>query len=44
MIDLSGYRIVDLSQKMQPGILKVNGEYVHGKEARRLELGVHLRT
>lgn len=38
MIDLSGYRIVDLSQKMHPGISKVNGEYVHGKEARRLEL------
>ena len=38
MIDLNAYRIVDLSRKMQPGILKVNGEYVHGGESRRLEI------
>ncbi len=38
MIDLDAYRIVDLSRRMQPGMLKVNGEYVHGGESRRLEI------
>lgn len=37
MIDLKKYRIVDLSEEITPGQLKVNGTYVHGSEARRLE-------
>ncbi|HIE28324.1 TPA: hypothetical protein EYP66_13675, partial [Candidatus Poribacteria bacterium] len=32
------YRIVDLSAELHPGVLKVNGEYVHGKESRRFEI------
>ncbi len=38
MVDLDMYEIVDLSQEMKPGILKVNGEYVHGSESRCLEI------
>lgn len=38
MIDLKKYRVVDLSEEIRPGILKVNGEYVHGDQVRRLEL------
>lgn len=38
MIDLKSYRITDLSAELHPGILKVNGEYVHGREARRFEI------
>jgi len=38
MIDLSKFRIIDLSIELHPGILKVNGEYIHGREARRFEL------
>ena len=37
-IDLSKYRIIDLSAEIIPGVLKVNGEYVHGKETRRFEI------
>ena len=37
MIDLSRYRIVDLSMPIRPGIWKVNGEYLHGDQVRRLE-------
>jgi len=38
MIDLSKFRIIDLSIELHPGILKVNGEYIHGREVRRFEL------
>jgi len=38
LIDLNKYRIVDLSVELRPGIRKVNGEYIHGEEIRRLEL------
>jgi len=38
MIDLNDYRIVDLSAEIRPGILKVNGEYLHGNQTRRFEL------
>lgn len=38
LIDLGNYRIVDLSEEIRPGLLKVNGEYVHGSELRRLEI------
>ncbi|MEM2905877.1 MAG: cyclase family protein, partial [Candidatus Bathyarchaeia archaeon] len=37
MIDLRKYRVVDLSTELQPGILKVGGRYVHGRNVRRLE-------
>jgi len=38
MIEIKNYRMMDLSADLHPGILKVNGEYMHGKESRRLEL------
>ena len=38
MIDLKKYRVVDLSKELRPGVRKVNGEYVHGEETRRLEI------
>jgi len=38
MIDLKSYRIIDLSEEIIPGILKVNGEYVHGNQTRRFEI------
>jgi kynurenine formamidase len=38
MIDLEKVRLVDLSKKLQPGILKHDGTYMHGTELRRLEL------
>jgi len=38
LIDLSRYRIVDLSRELYPGIFKINKEYIHGKGVRRLEL------
>jgi arylformamidase len=38
MFDLKDYRIIDLSAEIQPGIRKVNGEYVHGNQTRRFEL------
>jgi len=38
MIDISQYRIIDLSAEIKPGILKVNGEYVHGNQPRRFEI------
>lgn len=38
MIRLENYRIIDLSAEIVPGVLKVNGEYVHGKENRRFEI------
>lgn len=38
MIELKGYRIIDLSAELNPGVLKANGEYIHGKEARRFEI------
>jgi arylformamidase len=38
MIDLSRYKKIDLSAEITPGVLKVNGEYVHGKETRRFEI------
>lgn len=38
MIDLSKYRIIDLSAELRPGVKKLNGEYLHGRELRRCEL------
>ena len=38
MIDLRNYRVIDLSAELHPGVLKVNGEYIHSREARRLEI------
>ncbi len=38
MIDLGDYRIIDLSVELKPGVLRVNGEYTHGGERRRLEI------
>ena len=38
MIDLKNYRIIDLTAKLCPGVLKANGEYVHGEEVRRFEI------
>ncbi|MEM2875490.1 MAG: hypothetical protein QXL67_00840, partial [Candidatus Bathyarchaeia archaeon] len=38
MIDLKKHRIVDLSEELVPGTLKVDGRYVHGSEVRRLEI------
>ena len=38
MISLESYRIIDLSAEIVPGVLKVNGEYVHGKQNRRFEI------
>jgi arylformamidase len=38
MIELKDYKIIDLSHEIQPGVLKVNGEYMHGKESRRFEI------
>jgi kynurenine formamidase len=38
MIELEKYRIIDLSSEVQPGVLKADGEYVHGKEIRRFEI------
>lgn len=29
MIDLKNHRVIDLSQELRPGILKVSGEYLH---------------
>ncbi len=38
MIDLERYRVIDLSVELQPGVLKADGRYVHGKEIRRFEI------
>lgn len=38
MIDLEKYRIINLSAEIRPGILKINGEYLHGNQTRRFEL------
>ena len=38
MFEFKGYRIVDLSAEIRPGIRKVNGEYLHGNQTRRFEL------
>jgi len=38
LINLKKYKIIDLSEKIVPGILKVNGEYVHGSHTRRFEM------
>mgnify|MGYP001029505668 CR=1 FL=1 len=38
MINLEKYRIIDLSAELHPGVLEVNGEYVHSREARRFEI------
>ncbi len=37
MIDLKKYRLVDLSERLEPGIKKVDGAYSHGDQMRRLE-------
>jgi len=38
MIETKNYRIIDLSAEIHPGVLKINGEYLHGKEVRRFEI------
>ncbi len=38
MVGLENCRIVDLSAEIVPGVLKVNGEYVHGNQNRRFEI------
>jgi len=38
MIDPKNYKMIDLSAELRPGTLKVNGEYVHSREARRFEI------
>jgi kynurenine formamidase len=38
MIEMRDYRIIDLSTEIRPGVLKVNGEYVHGLGTRRFEI------
>jgi len=38
MIDLTKFKIVDLTKEIFPGVLKVTGEYLHGEEARKFEL------
>jgi arylformamidase len=38
LIDLSKYRIVDLSEELRPGILRLDGEYFHGDQLRRLQI------
>jgi kynurenine formamidase len=38
MFKTKDYRIIDLSSEIRPGILKVNGEYLHGNQTRRFEL------
>ena len=38
MINIEKYRIIDLSAELQPGIRRVNGEYIHGKNYRKLEI------
>jgi arylformamidase len=38
MFETKNYRIIDLSSEIRPGILKVNGEYIHGNQTRRFEL------
>jgi kynurenine formamidase len=37
MIDLSKYRMIDLSKKIVPGTKRVSGEYAHGNQIRRME-------
>lgn len=37
MIDLKKYRLVDLSERLEPGMKKVDGTYRHGNQIRRLE-------
>jgi len=38
MLDLKRFRIIDLTREIIPGILTVNGDYLHGREFRRFEL------
>ena len=38
MFDLRNYIIIDLSSEIRPGLLKVNGKYLHGNQTRRFEL------
>jgi arylformamidase len=38
LINLKDYRMIDLSAELHPGTLKVNGEYVHGRQTRRFEI------
>jgi len=38
MIKIEDFRVIDLSAEIRPGVLKVNREYLHGKEARRFEI------
>ncbi len=38
MIDLKNYRIIDVSAEIHPGVLKINGEYIHGRQNRRFEI------
>ena len=38
MIGVKDYRVIDLSAEIKPGVLKVDGEYLHGKGNRRFEI------
>jgi len=38
LIDLTRYRVIDLSARLTPGVHSVNQEYIHGRELRRLEI------
>jgi arylformamidase len=38
MFETKNFRIIDLSSEIRPGILKVNGEYLHGNQTRKFEL------
>ncbi len=37
IVDLSKYRVIDLSMRVEPGVLTLDGSYLHGSEERRLE-------
>jgi len=39
MLDIfNNYRMIDLSEEIQPGVLKINGQYSWGKHIRRFQL------
>jgi len=38
MFETKNFRIIDLSSEIHPGILKINGDYLHGNQTRRFEL------
>jgi len=44
MMGMKDYRVIDLSAEVRPGVLKVDGEYVHGKGNRRFEIEQFIYT